>query len=282
MPITPSLAAYLACTWDVLTPKVGNVHLEQPSEDASAFDYLASAGAIAPLMDTASERGVGATVLEAIQRTRQVARSNTNLGIVLLLAPLAAVPSHLRLAEGISAVLEALTVEDSRLVFTAIRLAQPGGLGRVETQDVHGEPTWPLQAIMRLAADRDLVARQYAQNYQDVFQRGLHYLLLALQQGQSLRHAITGCHLHLLAELGDSHIARRHGEVLSQQAARRAEEVLNSGWPHTAEAAQKFAELDTWLRQHRCNPGATADLVVATLFVAFRDGFIPLPFSGPL
>lgn len=282
MAVAPSLAAYLACTLDVLAPKAGNVHWQKDFEDAHAFDYLASAAAIAPILDETQQRGVGVTVLEAIQRTRQVARSNTNLGIVLLLAPLAAVPDSVRLVEGIAEVLTHLSVEDSRLVYAAIRLAQPGGLGHVPEQDVQSEPTWPLQAIMRLAADRDLVARQYAYEYVDVFQRGLPCFLDALGQGQSLTQAVVTCHLHLVAELGDSLIARKYGEEISRKAAERARQVLHLGWPNASTAREAFADFDTWLRSGRRNPGATADLVVATLFVAFRDTYLPLPYAGPL
>ncbi len=101
-------------------------------------------------------------MLDAIRATRRVVATNTNLGIVLLLAPLAAVPRDNRCAQGIPAVLDALTVEDARDVFAAIRLASPGGLGQAAEQDVADEPSLPLRQIMALAADRDLVARQYA------------------------------------------------------------------------------------------------------------------------
>lgn len=284
MAVAPSLAAYLACTLDILAPKAGNVHWHQSFEDANPFDYLASAAAIAPILDCAISQGVGRTVLRAIERTRQVARSNTNLGIVLLLAPLAAVPEDQLLQEGISQVLERLSVEDSRLVYAAIRLAQPGGLGQVPQQDVHSEPTLPLKAVMRLAAQRDLVARQYAEEYVDVFRRGLPYLLAGLQQGQSLTQAVVSCHLQLLAELGDSLIARKYGAQASREASRRAARVLQLGWPSSSESLRAFSDLDVWLRAPGCrrNPGATADLVVATLYVAFRDAYLPLPYAGRL
>jgi len=275
-----SLAAYLACTLEVLAPKAGNVHLGRSFSDASVLDYLASAAAIAPLLDEAVSRGVGRTVLEAIQRTRMVTRSNTNLGIVLLLAPLAAVPSEHRLAQGIAAVLDRLSVEDSRAVYVAIRLAQPAGLGHVAQEDIRQEPTLPLRAIMQLAAERDAIARQYACAFRDIFELGIPRLLQALQQGRPLAQAIVLCHLHWLAELGDSLIARKCGPAVSREAGRRAREVVELGWPDTSAGQHAFAELDAWLRAdgNRRNPGTSADLVVATLFAALRDGFLPLPF----
>ncbi|MDW8223968.1 MAG: triphosphoribosyl-dephospho-CoA synthase [Gemmatales bacterium] len=280
--VSASLAGYLACTWDVLVPKLGNVHVQRGFADADVMDYLASAAAVAPLLDRVGELGVGQSILEAVRRSKRVAKSNTNLGIVLLLVPLAAVPEEQSLREGIAEVVARLTVVDSRLVFEAIRLAGPGGLGRVSEQDVFEEPTLPLQAVMTLAAERDLVARQYAFNYADVFERGLESLLAALEGGQSWVQAVVTCHLRLLAELGDSHVARKHGMAASRELAQRAAEILQAGWPEREAARRRFEACDAWLRQMGYNPGATADLVVATLFVAFRDDYVPLPYQGRL
>ncbi len=108
-------------------------------------------------------------VERAIEATRQVVATNTNLGMVLLLAPLAAVPHGTSLESGVEAVLDATTVADARAVYRAIRLAQPGGMGSVPEQDIAEEPTLPLRAVMAMAADRDLVARQYANGFREVF-----------------------------------------------------------------------------------------------------------------
>ena len=97
--------------------------------------------------------------------------TNTNLGMILLLTPLAAVPPLIDLANGIEPVLAGTTRDDARLVYQAIRLAAPGGIGRVDEQDVADEPTMTLRDVMALAADRDLVARQYASGFQEVLQR---------------------------------------------------------------------------------------------------------------
>ena len=109
--------------------------------------------------------GVGRAILESVEATRRlVVSNNTNLGMILLLAPMAACPDRgAAPLEGVAAVLENTTIEDASLVYRAIRLARPGGLGRAEDQDVADEPTHhPESQAMSLAADRDLVARQYA------------------------------------------------------------------------------------------------------------------------
>jgi triphosphoribosyl-dephospho-CoA synthase len=231
---------------------------------------------------------VGRAVGLAIEATRGVVSSNTNLGMVLLLAPLAAVPEGIGLEEGIGAVLEGLTVEDARQVYRAIRIAQPGGLGEVGEQDVAGEPTVTLREAMRMAAGRDAVALQYANGYAEVFGVGLPALRGALDRGRALETAIVAAHLALMAKHPDTLIARKRGLAVAEEAARRAAGVLEGGWPEGA--GGRLEDLDAWLRAdgHARNPGATADLVTAALFAALRDGTIGLPrppgpagWSGP-
>jgi triphosphoribosyl-dephospho-CoA synthase len=262
-----------ACIWEATARKAGNVHPERDFADLTYLDFLVSADAIAPAL--AEDLPVGERVLQAIRETRKVVATNTNLGIVLLLAPLAAVPQETPLRPGVEAVLRYLDVADSRAVFEAIRLAVPGGIGEVETQDVRDEPTLPLRDIMALAQDRDLIARQYANGFADVFDLGVPALLGGLRRGHDLETAIQGCHLHWLATLPDSLILRKRGRAEADEACRRARAVLKSGWPGTNRDA--YVSFDVWLRGdgHARNPGTSADLVAACLFVALREGELP-------
>jgi triphosphoribosyl-dephospho-CoA synthase len=277
------LCAQLACIWEATARKAGNVHRLCDFADLTYLDFLHSAAAIGPFLQRTGDLGVGLTVLEAVRATRAVASTNTNLGMLLLIAPLAAVPGWLSLEAGLPAVLDGLTVNDSQAVYEAIRMVEPGGLGRSPEQDVHDEPTLGLRQVMALAADRDLVARQYANGFHEVFQEGLPALGHWLTEAQTLERAIQGCHLQLLARHPDTLIARKCGLPLAEEATRRAARVLAQGWPHREEGRHAFAELDAWLRAdgHRRNPGASADLVAACLFAALREAIIPLPLRVP-
>src|SRR5262249_14716060 len=159
----------------------------------SYLDFLLSAAAIAPVLEGAAARPVGQTILEAVRATRLVARTNTNLGIILLLSPLAAVPVGEPLRDGLLRPLGRLGVADARAAYESIRLANPGGLGRVPDQDVHDEPTQGLREVMALAADRDLIARQYGNGFEQVFDEGVPALRQALQSGATLEGAIITC-----------------------------------------------------------------------------------------
>ena len=174
------------------------------------------------------------------------------------------------------------TVDDAALAYRAIRLAKPGGLGEAVDQDIAGEPTTTLLDAMRLAADRDLVARQYATTFADVFDRALPTLRSAIDRGWPVETAIVYAYLDFLAHRPDTLIARKLGEATALEASGRASRVLGLGWPDTPSGMEELADFDDWLRQdgHARNPGATADLVTAALFAALRDGTIRLPIAG--
>jgi triphosphoribosyl-dephospho-CoA synthase len=271
--------AQIACILEVTARKPGNVHPQAAFEDLHHLDFLLSAGAIVGPMDRAARMGIGPTVLASVEATRRVVRTNTNLGIILLLAPLAAVPRRVRLADGIEAVLAATTVDDARDVYRAIRLAVPGGLGRAPDQDVAGEPTATLREVMNLAAERDLVARQYANGFAQVLDEALLSLREGLKGGGPLEPAIITTFLTLLAREEDTLIVRKAGRRAAKQARLKAMEIMTAGGIVSARGRDQLAGFDDWLRSQgsRLNPGATADIVTAALFAALRDGTIPLP-----
>jgi RimK family alpha-L-glutamate ligase len=268
-----SRLACLACLWEVTARKAGNVHRSADFLDVTFADFLASASAAAPELGSATQRTIGAAVLAAIRATRSVVHTNTNLGIVLLLTPLAKVPQDSDLRVGVRRILDETTVADAIQVYEAIRLAVPGGLGEAKQQDVRLVPTATLREVMAIAADRDLIARQYANGFADIFDLGVPALLDGVRRFGRLEPAIQHCQLAFLAKHPDSLIARKCGLDLAVEVSRRARLVQESGGLETSAGRSAYADLDQWLRQdgHKRNPGTTADLVTACLFVALRE-----------
>ena len=269
----------LACVLEVLSPKPGNVHPAAPFEDLCAADFLVAAGCAVPVLaavgtqndsagPTPTNGSVGATVLEAVRRTVAATGTTVNLGMVLLLAPLAAVPRDTRLTEGVEAVLKSLTSADAAAVYEAIRLARPGGLGRSGSHDVHAAPPDDLLAAMRAAAERDLVAAEYARGFPVALSAAADILGDQPPTADNWREAIIHLQLVLMARHPDSLIARKCGPAVAREAATRAGDVLAAGWPNRAGCDGVLRELDCWLRAdgHRRNPGTTADVVAAALF----------------
>ncbi len=266
-----------ACVLEASAAKPGNVHPRASFPDLTFDDFVRSAEAASPAFGRAAELGVGRAVFQAIEATRAVVSSNTNLGIVLLIAPLAAVPLDRLLREGIYDVLGRLTRDDAAWVYRAIRLAQPGGLGTANDQDIANEPTETLLEVMTLAADRDGVAAQYANGFAWVLDEGLPFLASVGQEfGQHWEAAIIELHLRLLAEHPDTLIARKCGDSVAAEASRLARRCLQELVEvplESEERSLRIGEFDQWLRAdgHRRNPGTTADLVAACLFAAMRE-----------
>ncbi len=258
--------------------KPGNVHPEASFADLCYRDFVESAQCAAGPLARAGIDGVGFAVREVILATQARVHTNTNLGIALLLAPLAAVPSNETLPAGIERVLETLTSDDTRHVYAAIRLAQPGGMGHVQDGDIAAPPPDDLRWAMGLAADRDWIARQYVTGFRDVLETGVP-LLVEWQLQASWEVRVIHLQLEFLARWPDSLIARKCGMEVAQEASARAKDVLQAGWPETSIGQAAIREFDAWLRAagHRRNPGTTADAVAATLFAALRDRRVTFP-----
>lgn len=272
--------ATFACLLEATAPKVGNVHRGADFEGLTFADFVTSAVAIGPAMERAAETGVGRAVLDAIAATRALVDTNTNLGMVLLIAPLAAVPSEQILADGIGAVLQNLTAADSALVYEAIRLAQPGGMGETKEMDVAGAAPPSLLAAMEHAKDRDLVAQQYCEDFALVLGEILPNLLRGQERGWSLLDNIIREHVQLLSTYPDSLIVRKCGPEVAAQACVYAAQVLRAGEPDDENYHAALSDFDFWLRAdgHRRNPGTTADLIAAALFAGLREGVLTPPY----
>jgi len=272
--------ASLACLLEATAPKPGNVHRGADFEDLGFNDFVVSAVAIGPAMESAQRRGVGFAVQQAIRATHSLVPTNTNLGCILLIAPLAAVPLEQPLDQGIGAVLASLTPSDAERIYEAIRIAAPGGLGQVDEMDIGDMPPRDLIQAMRHAAGRDLVARQYTNEFRDVLTRVVPWLVQGQAAGWSLTTAIVHTQLRLMADFPDSLIERKCGVQIAHAAADRAKHVLASGEPSDPAYEQALSDLDFWLRSdgHRRNPGTSADLIAAGLFAALRERKLISPF----
>lgn len=266
-PVAAALAK--ACRLDVVAYKPGNVSLCAPGHGMAAEDFLQSARVAVPALTTFGA-SVGERIERAVDATFAAVGCNTNLGIVLLLAPLAAAaedPRPAPLVTRLERVLAGLTRDDAVRCYRAIRRANPGGLGSAPAQDVHAEPTVDLRTAMAGARARDRVARQYSSGYADVLGTGLAALEAARARWRSLAWATTGCYLAMLAAWPDSHVVRKHGEAVAERVRARAREVESAlkACENPRSLRPVLAGLDDELKAGGVNPGTTADLTVASV-----------------
>ena len=271
-------AAHLACLLEVSVDKPGNVTWGKGFWDMRFIDLMVSAVAIGPALRDAPGRPVGETILRAIRDTQQFVDTNTNLGMVLLLAPLAKAagrghPGGLR--AGVQEVLRELSVQDARLAFEAIRLASPGGLGDSAAHDVRDvEVGGTLLDAMAVARERDSVAREYVTDYDITFRVGYTCLDRYWSEGRAVSDAIVQTALTILAQVPDTLIARKEGIDVARDVSRRAGSVLQFGGVFSDAGRRALKGFDQAIRdeRHRLNPGTTADMTAASVFVFLTAG----------
>lgn len=262
-----------ACWVDIHALKPGNSGIHSSESVPSAEEFLSSAKVSAqPLTD--SNLGLGERILQAVQATHIAVGTNTNLGIILLVAPLMQAclvkGSRSGLARSVVCVLKQSTVEDAKIVYQAIRLAEPGGMGHKEKQDIFEEPTVSLLNTMKIASTWDRIASQYSNGFHDIFKFGVpHFKALLARWGDEF-WAATGVYLAFLARFPDSLIVRKFGILkareISDMISPLEKEFYRSDSPIRYKA--QLLEIDDHLRRDRINPGTTADLTVASIFTA--------------
>lgn len=273
-----------ACTLDVAARKPGNVSVHSAGHGMQAALFVASAQACAPALCEPG-RPVGERIEGAVRATQAAAGCNTNLGIVLLCAPLAAAceqaspardPDGFR--QALEHVLARLGLDDARAAYRAIALARPGGLGAAPREDVSQPPTLGLRDAMALAADRDRIAQQYAGGFQDVFELGLPAFEAGLRAAgapaarpvaaAAATQAMQRVYLEFLAAFADSHIVRKHGEAVAQTVMSEAVAWRDRVRRDEPLDDAALARWDADLKARGLNPGTSADLSVAVAMLA--------------
>ena len=268
-----------ACEQEVLAPKPGNVNSLSDGHNMKVLDFIKSAHAITPALTTPNAP-VGQRILHAIKATHSVVDCNTNLGIVLLFAPLCVAIEQCnnfdQLTKNLHSILKNLTVIDAQQAYQAIRLAKAGGLGYINDQDIGDIPTVTLLQAMNSAKDRDTIAAQYLNDYADIFQIGLSNLTSAINYGESIEWATTLAYLYLLTNTPDSLICRKQGKETAERVSSKALYFIHKTTKNKR-LSTFSSELESWdkeLKQNAINPGTTADLTATTLLLrAFQHAF---------
>ncbi len=272
-----SLAAEIACLLEVSAAKPGNVTRFADFSDTTYHHFLASAAILGLGLRRAGTATTGSLILDVVRETDRLVGRNTNLGIALLFAPLAKAAllgGRRSLRSRLRAILASLTPIDGQRVYEAIRLAAPGGLGeapQLDVRETHGKV--PLLAAMRRAMERDSIAREYATDFEITFGIGAPALDRYVKESGDPETSIIQTYLTLLSMVPDSLIARKCGGEEARQVSRQARGILALGGAFTQEGRRGLARWDRALRKggNRLNPGTTADLTAAALYVIMLE-----------
>ena len=262
-----------ACMAEIEALKPGNVHVFADGHGMTVQDFMQSAEAVSKVI-AQPDLTIGQRILYSVQATQKAVACNTNLGIILLCAPMvqaSLTPVNDDFYSNLAHVLQQLTVDDAQLTFTAIVLANPAGLGESDQYDVrkysmHQTADCTLLQAMQLAAQRDLIAAQYSNNFDAIFNLGLPLLNESSHLHRSW--VITKLYLTLLSTFADSHIVRKHGVKMAADIQQQAKQHLTefSLLDNPKLYLGKLLAWDKALKQLQINPGTSADLTVAVLF----------------
>jgi len=261
-----------SCITEVNALKPGNVSPYSEGHDMSVADFVKSAELTSPILCNAS-LSVGERILESVKITISEVGCNTNLGMLLLFAPLirAAELGVSSLHSNLGNVLLGLDTKDAAHIFAAISHASPGGLGESDKYDVNKqlEGNITLQMAMTEAKDRDLIAKQYVTDFADIFSQGVICVGDFAARWNSVQWAAVACYMGFMAEFPDSHIRRKYGQKVAEQIKINAAPIATAFQDKDSpeEATEMLMEFDKALKQKDVNPGTSADLTAASLLV---------------
>jgi len=253
--------------------KPGNVSTYADGHDMTARDFLLSAEVSVPLLCRANGC-LGKRVLESVKATRDAVACNTNLGMLLLFAPIVMAAesgfnSVDELRRNLETTLSSLMQSDADQVYQAIRIANPGGLGSVKSQDVNNNPDCSLISAMELASHRDSIALQYTNNFNEIFNLGLVAIKYFDKRWNSVKWAAVSCYLTYMSSMVDSHIERKFGCQIAERIKIKSGVITKkfNGFSDPESGIELLQGFDKELKAKNYNPGTSADLTAASLLV---------------
>lgn len=259
---------------DIDALKPGNVSRYAPGHGMRVDDFIKSADLITPVLCN-RDLSVGKRILSSVEVTMEGVGCNTNLGLILLFAPLIFAAQHKlksqSLRESLADILKAIDRKESADIFRAICLANPAGLGQSPKYDVHLQPEARIIEAMKVSRDRDRIAFQYVSQFKDIFELGLEIISTALQRWNRIEWATIACYLKFLSEFHDSHVQRKFGDKTARQVRIKAQTIMQEFMSCTEPDSMidKLLEFDQELKTDDINPGTTADLSVSSV-LAYR------------
>ena len=270
--LTKLKEAYLyACKKDVELIKPGNVSINSPHLDTNAQDYLDSS--ILSAKELFQDKyGLGERILQSVKITRSKINVNTNLGIVLLCAPIIQACVNYNsfgLREGIKQTLLSATYQDTHDLCMAISLSSPGGLGRSDMYDVSTNPSISIKQMMDYSAKYDRISYQFSHNYSDILDFIIPRLIILNEKHNSLDVSLSILFIEILAKIPDSHISRKYGDKIAKKTSNNASDLLKILDRENSPdyIANELNNLDYEYKKKGINPGTTADLLVASLMI---------------
>ncbi|WP_455646148.1 triphosphoribosyl-dephospho-CoA synthase [Methanosphaera sp.] len=281
-------------------PKPGNVHRTQDFEDMSYEDFLISSASIRENLDIVAYDGaryypnmlnrvpVGECILSCVRSTQNLVNTNTNLGISMLMVPLAATFGALLEEKSINSLPGTLDIiikntepDDAIALVKAISLSKAGGMDNktleydvndVNTIDEIRRNQVNLHDLLDMSAEYDKISYELTNGLPVILNYG--YPTYCKYMDEYSRNDVTlEIYLNILANVPDTLINRKYGGEIAEKVSKKAQVILKDTEIGTSERLDKLKDFDVFLRNKKYNPGTTADFTAASLFVGLVDKY---------
>ena len=270
-------------------PKPGNVHRTRDYDDMVFEDFLISGVVIGDTIREAAENvdendlasaELGKYILEAVKETDNWIANNTNLGIVMLFVPISVAASISEkfsdVRENIVNLMENTTVDDAINLYSAINIADAGGMGEQDEYDVASENAnqelrnnnQTMYDVLKISAPWDRLANELTTTLPVCFELG-YTEYSKLKKETTLNMASVLTFLKILSEVPDTLISRKYGDEKAEEVSTQAKEILS--FKDSDDFINRLNEFDDYLFENKLNPGTTADLTAASIMITLLD-----------
>lgn len=258
------------------TPTPGNVDRRREHPELKFEQFLAGAvGTRDGFEHAASGASLGAAFERAVIGMSDQRGGNTQFGAVLAVTPLAAAAGRADLdldRSGVRSVIDETTVDDTVAFYRAFDHvevavgAPPESLDALDARrgsqavPVIRERGLTLTELLEASTDADALAREWTNGFPRAFEAAAE---LQAREGLLIDRAAT-VFLDELADAIDTLVVTRHDRETAREVRRRAQAV-RAGREDAEALADEFVE-------RGINPGTTADILAAALFIALERG----------
>lgn len=270
-------------------PKPGNVHRTRDYDDMVFEDFIISGIVIGDaIREACSDVDVenpqlGKYILNAVSETDKWIKNNTNLGIVMMITPIAVAAaisdSFDEIRENVKVLMANTSVDDACDLYDAINIADAGGMGDQDEYDVSSdsaknelrENKQTMYDVLKISAPWDMLAREMTSDMPAVFEIG-YPTYQKLSKEKSKNDACVLTFLKILSQVPDTLISRKYGSDDAIKVSMMTRDLLNIEGEDDFD--EKVAQFDEFLFKNKYNPGTTADLTAASIFVSYlKDNF---------
>ncbi len=264
------------------TPKPGNIDRDHNYIDTRFEHFLASAVGVYPVLEKAagSSSGAGSLIREAVsESSRWQAGGNTHFGAFILLIPLVMAAGKCEnnrcLKAEVQKIVRRTTVEDAIELYAAfsrakVRVKPVGDLDLCDTSSIERikEHGLTLYDLMEIAHSYDIIANEWTDNFGKTFECAS--LIRDKIQAGNINDAVVLTFMELLSHNRDTFIQTKFDSRKAEEVSIRAMEILNKGRLDDIRGEIKVFDED--LLREGINPGSTADIIIAGLFVSLFEG----------